>query len=302
MFDITKFTVHIAIDRVTRIPYSSGNLFVRWNVPESPRPDAHGRTPSRPIKDTEANLKYKAQFKQRIGQHYPSKSLRSCSVKLEVVWEPVGGRGVTIGTLTLDLSQFAIVYKRYHDHKKDESAITASYLEGSKDANSTPGVAGKSLLYLLEDAKNNSLLEVSISLEYISGVTDYKPNEFTGPAVNHNNQHSTIEEESELGTGPGVSQRNREKLRKLKRAVFLDLSNEDHLHSSNHAEKDWLDIDKFLLGEKLNVRSEELDAELQKYGIRDVSEPNPDHIGRNAPFLETDIREHFINWSLVPTT
>lgn len=301
MFDITKFTVHVSVEKVTRIPYPSGNLFVRWNVPESPRPDAHGRTPTRPIHGTEASFKYKANFSQRIGHHYQSRLLRSCSIKFEVVWEPIGGRGVTIGTLTLDLSQFAQQYKRHHEHKKDESASIAKYLEESKVVGQNAEVAGKSLLYLLRDAKNNSLLEVSILLEHNSGMTDYRKNDFTGPAVNYNNHDFAILEDSELNSGEGGSQRSREKLRKLKRAVFQDLSNEDHMHSSNNAERDWLDIDKFLLGEKIDLRSEELDAEFKKYGIRDVSESSTASHGRKTPYLETDIREHFINLSVMPT-
>lgn len=169
LFETTKFDVTLEIEKISKIPHSTGRLHVRWHVRDSPGPRTRGRTKAVDVSHNAAVFDYHAPpFTQKIGVKAGSRTLRPTELHFEVLWEPPGTKAMSLGYLSLDLAEFVTPMR----HKSEGDA--------SKTCN------GKFLSYLLEDAKINCLLTISIRMSYLSGPTNFTVPEFTAPAVRQN--------------------------------------------------------------------------------------------------------------------
>lgn len=307
VFDSAKFRVDIEIECVTRIPYSSGSAFVRYDINDSTRPEAHGRTRSRPLHHTEVIFGDSIQFKKKIRVRSPSKYLRPCMMKFEVVWEPPDSKSVPIGTLSLDLSQFVNTQERPLSRLVSEESWHKDKEKATVEVNQsepTEGPYDRRLLYMLHGARTNCLLGLKIKVDpTILGGGDYKVAEFDGPAVNYKDADIGAELNSEGADGADLSGKqggyshNREKLRKLRASVNEGIIQSGARHS--YMDAHWIDINAFLRGESVSIVPAKVFENLHRDGIYDPSELDVDSHKRGTPYLETEIQSQFVSWNVL---
>jgi len=277
---------------------------VRWNVTESPRPDTHGRTKSQPLHKTEAVFDQSIKFKQRIGIRSQSRLLRNCPMKFEVVWEPMDSRPVTIGTLVVDLAQFA--RERHHffpsllrtDTFHRDKSPGPDMVEPTEES----GAYDRRLLYMLHGTRTNSLIGLRIKVDYLHGGEDFKVPPFDAPAINYGDNNVTAELNGEneqvediAGQRATANKNSRDKLRRLRSSVFEDLRRNDNHKMDLNVE--WLDMDNFLMGKKIRAIPKEAFAELHARGIferYDIEKHQP-----GTPYAETEIQEQFVSWNVL---
>lgn len=169
IFETTKFDVSLTIEKISKIPHSSGRIFVRWYVKDSPRPESRGRTPAVDVSHNKAVFDYHATpFPLRIGVKTGSQVLRTQHMQFEVLWEPPGTKAMCLGTLALNLAEFATPMRQ------------------REEPNNKTYYNGKFMSYLLEEAKINCLLTVGIRMSYLKGSSSFTVPQFSAPAVHQN--------------------------------------------------------------------------------------------------------------------
>lgn len=283
MFDSAKFNISINIERISRFPYTSGMLLVRWNAGDSPRPNTHGHTRKEEVLLTEANFNYHTKFQKRIGLRSSSRLLRSCNCRFDVIWEPIGGKEVNVGTLNIDLSQFAEIRpkkRRLSIHKKHMDEYVP------KDE---AEVCNKSISYLLK-SQTNSLLTVKINLEYLSGNEDYEIPEFTAPAIQGpqlNFDSSTFSMDREAKISKGVND-----LRDTVADCLLKSGTNSQMQDTR-----WYDLDNLLTGKNTRLIPQSVFEDFREKGIELPSYDEEDH-ELGTPYTETEIRESFVSWKI----
>lgn len=324
MFDYQKFVVRLYIDKLTRIPYSAGNVFVRWNVTDSPRPDAHGRTVNRPIDQSEVTFNYKSSFKQRIGVRSQSNELKSCTIKFEIMWNPEGSHYISLGVLSLNLAEYASRIKKRksstasfsfkpddlkknsqssHSHSKTQHQgqgqgqaqnQTNNFFATNDNDRSDNLAYGQGLLYMLTGARTNSLLQVRIEVDPFGEDFDFEIPDFTGPCINFSGEGGVNDEAAfdpgfqTISGGP----HSRAKIRDLRQAVFTDLRKDAGSNVS-----DSYNLDLLLLGKAERQKPDIPEEEFQRYHIYPLGDDPEIVFHKNArPYQEIEIRESFATW------
>lgn len=146
-----KFHVDLRVKELTNIPQNTGQVYAKWYLKDSAKPDARGRTSSEPIKDHRASWDYSSRTSTRIGidrDHI----LRHSWIVFDVQWEHQGNGKLSLGKVELNL---------------------AEYVNRQSDMNR----------YLLKESKINSILHVVISLRQTKGPTNYQIPEFSSPQI-----------------------------------------------------------------------------------------------------------------------
>lgn len=327
MFDYEKFSVKLHIDKLTRIPYAAGDVFVRWNVTDSPRPDAHGRTVNRPIDQSEATFNYKSSFKQRIGLRSPSNELRSCTIKFEIMWNPEGSHYISLGMLSLNLAEYASRLKKrknasfslksddskrnnnsahndshhhhhHHHHHNSSSSNTqnhnSSFFVSNNDNFSDNLAYGQGLLYMLTGARNNALLQLRIEVDPFRDDFEFAIPDFTGPCINFSGDGGVNDDGNGDPRLQGISggPHSRAKVRDLREAVFNDLrKDEGSKVSDSH------NLDLLLMGKTERQKSEIPVEEFQKYHVYPLGDDPEIVFHKNSrPYQELEIRDSFATW------
>lgn len=226
---------------------------------------------------TEAQFAYQTQFHKRIGLRSSSRLLRNCTCRFEVLWTPIGGKEVSMGTLAIDLAQFALPPPKrshlLHRHKSGSSEETQ--------------VANQPVSYALR-SRTNSLLTVRLGLEYVSGDADYEVPEFTAPALNgaQGVGSAAFGNDREAKISKGVAD-----LRETVADTLLRECNDEH------QDPRWFDLDALLIGENVRVVRQSAFAEFKKRGIKPLATDDASH-KRGTPYAETEIRESFVTWKI----
>ncbi|CAN6611202.1 hypothetical protein TRVA0_004S03752 [Trichomonascus vanleenenianus] len=148
-----KFSVSVQIQELTNIPQVSGEVFVKWYLKDSAKPDARGKTNRAAIRDHRAQWHYSGETSVRIGIN-KSGELRHSWAVFEVTWDngSSGGR-MQLGRVDLNLAEYASP-------------------EGQE-----------SNRYLLKNSKVNAILNVAIALKQIKGPTDYRVPPLSAPQI-----------------------------------------------------------------------------------------------------------------------
>lgn len=139
-----RFHVTLAIHDLTNVPLVSGLVHVRWHLRDSLRSETRGRTGRALIRDHRVTWDYEVEWSVRLAVDRGRK-LGSATLELQVFQETQGGRERhSLGSLTADLAEHA----------------------GNRGLRDTRR-------YLLQDAKVNATLRVSLTLAQLSGDTNF---------------------------------------------------------------------------------------------------------------------------------
>lgn len=149
-----KFKVELKIQELSNIPQVIGEVYVKWYLKDSPKPDARGKTHQAPInKGHRALWDYEGITQVRIGVDRRG-MLKESLIIFDMLWEHAGGTRVSLGKVDLNLAEYLNRDFAWETHR-----------------------------YLLKESKINCVLSVQLMVTQITGPSDYTVPEFKAPQV-----------------------------------------------------------------------------------------------------------------------
>lgn len=137
-----RFDLTLQIHDLNNVPLVSGAAYVKWHLHNSTKGDARGRTDKAPIKEHKVNWRYERSVSNIRMTVDRNGTLNEQLIMFEINQEYSGRERIMLGTVTLNLAEYA-------------------------------GVEKETRRYLMQDSKINSTLKITIAMTQISGDTNF---------------------------------------------------------------------------------------------------------------------------------
>lgn len=137
-----RFNLTLQIHDLNNVPLVSGAAYVKWHLHNSTKGDARGRTDKALIKEHKVNWRYERTVSNIRMTVDRSGMLNEQLVIFEINQEYSGRERIMLGTVTLNLAEYAEVEK-------------------------------ETRRYLMQDSKINSTLKITIAMTQVSGDTNF---------------------------------------------------------------------------------------------------------------------------------
>ncbi|KAF8458355.1 N-terminal C2 in EEIG1 and EHBP1 proteins-domain-containing protein [Terfezia claveryi] len=147
-----RFNLTLQIHDLNNVPLVSGAAYVKWHLHNSTKGDARGRTDKALIKEHKVNWRYERNVSNIRMTVDRSGMLNEQLVMFEINQEYSGRERIMLGTVTLNLAEYA-------------------------------GVEKETRRYLMQESKINSTLKVTIAMTQVSGDTNFCPPPLRGAQV-----------------------------------------------------------------------------------------------------------------------
>ena len=144
MFDCYLILTRIQIHDLNNVPLVSGAAYVKWHFHNSTRADGRGRTDKAPIKDHKVTWRYEQSIPNIRMTVDRNGTLNEHLIMFEINQEYSGRERIMLGSVTLNLAEYA-------------------------------GVERETRRYLMQDSKINSTLKVRFSLSTSPIDVDFDP-------------------------------------------------------------------------------------------------------------------------------
>ncbi|KAF8418833.1 N-terminal C2 in EEIG1 and EHBP1 proteins-domain-containing protein [Tirmania nivea] len=137
-----RFNLTLQIHDLNNVPLVSGAAYVKWHLHNSTKGDTRGRTDKALIKEHKVNWRYERAVSNIRMTVDRNGMLNEQLVMFEINQEYSGRERIMLGTVTLNLAEYA-------------------------------GVEKETRRYLMQDSKINSTLKITIAMTQVSGDTNF---------------------------------------------------------------------------------------------------------------------------------